>query len=69
MASPCLRKLPQSELQIRQVANDSRKVRPAALFVAIHGVATDGNLFAKDAVTRGAAAIMSEDAGAAGLAK
>ena len=40
--------LPQGELQIRHVANDSRKVRPGALFVAIHGVATDGNLFAKD---------------------
>ncbi|MGB9470891.1 MAG: UDP-N-acetylmuramoyl-L-alanyl-D-glutamate--2,6-diaminopimelate ligase [Candidatus Acidiferrum sp.] len=53
--------LPQGELHVRQVTNDSRKVRPGALFVAIHGVATDGNLFAKDAVTRGAAAIMSED--------
>jgi UDP-N-acetylmuramoyl-L-alanyl-D-glutamate--2,6-diaminopimelate ligase len=54
--------LPEKELRIRQVANDSRKVEPGALFVAIHGVATDGNLFAKDAAARGAVAILSEEA-------
>jgi UDP-N-acetylmuramoyl-L-alanyl-D-glutamate--2,6-diaminopimelate ligase len=54
--------LPEKELRIRQVANDSRRVEPGALFVAIHGVATDGNLFAKDAAARGAVAILSEDA-------
>jgi UDP-N-acetylmuramoyl-L-alanyl-D-glutamate--2,6-diaminopimelate ligase len=48
-------------LPIEQIANDSRKAKPGALFVAIHGVATDGNLFAKDAVGRGAVAVMSED--------
>src|SRR5271165_6695938 len=53
--------LPAAELRIRQVANDSRKVQPGALFVAIHGVATDGNLYAKDAATRGAAAVVSEN--------
>ena len=52
--------LPQEELRIRQVATDSRKVQPGALFVAIHGVATDGNLYAKDAAARGAAAVLSE---------
>jgi UDP-N-acetylmuramoyl-L-alanyl-D-glutamate--2,6-diaminopimelate ligase len=52
--------LPAGELRVRQVANDSRKVQPGALFVAIHGVATDGNLFAKDAAARGAAAVLSE---------
>ncbi len=53
--------LPETDLPIYQVANDSRKVRPGALFVAIHGVATDGNLYAKDAAARGAAAVISED--------
>ena len=53
--------LPAGELWIRQVANDSRKVRAGALFVAIHGEATDGNLYVKDAVARGAAAVLSED--------
>jgi UDP-N-acetylmuramoyl-L-alanyl-D-glutamate--2,6-diaminopimelate ligase len=52
--------LPDKELIIRQIANDSRKVRAGALFVAIHGVATDGNLFARNAVSQGAIAVMSE---------
>jgi UDP-N-acetylmuramoyl-L-alanyl-D-glutamate--2,6-diaminopimelate ligase len=54
--------LPASDLPISQVANDSRKVQPGALFVAIHGVATDGNLFAKEAASRGAAVVLSESA-------
>ncbi len=49
------------ELQIRQIACDSRKVQPGALFVAIHGVATDGNIYAKDAASRGAVVVLSED--------
>jgi len=48
------------EKRISQVVNDSRKVQPGALFVAIHGVATDGNLYAKAAAERGAAAVVSE---------
>jgi UDP-N-acetylmuramoyl-L-alanyl-D-glutamate--2,6-diaminopimelate ligase len=50
------------DLQIRHVANDSRKVQAGALFVAIHGEATDGNLFVKDAAAKGAVAVMSENA-------
>jgi UDP-N-acetylmuramoyl-L-alanyl-D-glutamate--2,6-diaminopimelate ligase len=53
--------LPAGELRILQVANDSRKVKAGALFVAIHGEATDGNLYAKDAAARGAAAVVSEN--------
>ncbi|MGB7848439.1 MAG: UDP-N-acetylmuramoyl-L-alanyl-D-glutamate--2,6-diaminopimelate ligase [Candidatus Acidiferrum sp.] len=53
--------LPMEEVRIHQVANDSRKVQAEALFVAIHGEATDGNLYAKDAATRGAAAVLSEN--------
>ncbi len=48
------------EMEIRQVTHDSRKVEPGALFVAISGVATDGALFARDAVSRGAIAVASE---------
>jgi len=51
--------LPERDLRIQQVTNDSRKVKPGALFVAIHGEATDGNQFAKDAVGHGAAAVLS----------
>jgi UDP-N-acetylmuramoyl-L-alanyl-D-glutamate--2,6-diaminopimelate ligase len=49
------------ELEIRQVACDSRKVQPRALFFALHGAKADGNEFIRDAVSRGAAAIASED--------
>ena len=58
--------LPAAELRIRRVANDSRKVQAGALFVAIHGEATDGNLYTKDAVARGAAAVVSENSAPAG---
>jgi UDP-N-acetylmuramoyl-L-alanyl-D-glutamate--2,6-diaminopimelate ligase len=48
------------DLDIRQVACDSRKVQPRALFFALHGAKTDGNAFVRDAVSRGAVAIASE---------
>jgi UDP-N-acetylmuramoyl-L-alanyl-D-glutamate--2,6-diaminopimelate ligase len=50
------------DLEIRQVACDSRKVRPRALFFALHGAKTDGNAFIRDAVARGAVAIASGEA-------
>jgi len=49
------------DLEIRQVAADSRKVKPRALFFALHGRQSDGNAFVRDAVSRGAAAIASEE--------
>jgi UDP-N-acetylmuramoyl-L-alanyl-D-glutamate--2,6-diaminopimelate ligase len=49
------------DLEIRQVACDSRKVQPRALFFALHGAKADGNEFIRDAVSRGAAAIASEE--------
>lgn len=48
-------------LEIRQVACDSRKVQPHALFFALHGAKADGNTFIRDAVGRGAVAIISEE--------
>src|SRR5258708_32564589 len=50
-----------SSLEIRQVACDSRKVRPGALFFALHGAKADGNTFIQDAIKRGAVAIASEE--------
>jgi UDP-N-acetylmuramoyl-L-alanyl-D-glutamate--2,6-diaminopimelate ligase len=50
-----------SSTEICQVACDSRKVRPGALFFAIHGAKADGNTFIQDAIKRGAVAIASED--------
>ena len=54
--------VPAGDLLIEQVTCDSRKVREGALFVAVHGVATDGNLYAEDAVARGARVVLSADA-------
>ena len=50
------------DLDIRGIAYDSRRVKPGDLFVAIRGEKTDGNKFAADAIARGAAAILSEQA-------
>src|ERR1700730_6545883 len=46
-----------SSLEIHQVACDSRKVRPGALFFALHGAKADGNKFIQAALKRGAVAI------------
>jgi UDP-N-acetylmuramoyl-L-alanyl-D-glutamate--2,6-diaminopimelate ligase len=48
-------------LGIRQVACDSRKVQPGALFFALHGAKSDGNKFIQDAFKLGAVAIASEE--------
>jgi UDP-N-acetylmuramoyl-L-alanyl-D-glutamate--2,6-diaminopimelate ligase len=48
------------DLEIAEVAYDSRKVNPGTLFVAIRGEKTDGNNFVSDAMARGAVAIVSE---------
>lgn len=40
---------------------DSRRVVPGALFFAISGLRTDGNLFVEEAVDRGAVAIITEE--------
>ena len=51
-----------SDLEIQEVAYDSRKARQGTLFVAIHGEKTDGNNFVSDAIANGAVAIASEQA-------
>ena len=47
---------------ITSVCNDSRKVAPGALFVAVKGYASDGHDYIRTAVEKGAAAIMYQDA-------
>ncbi len=49
------------DLEIRQVACDSRKVGRGAMFFALHGTKTDGNTFIQDAVQRGAVLIASQE--------
>ena len=46
---------------ITSVCNDSRKVAPGALFVAVKGYASDGHDYIRTAVEKGAAAIMYQD--------
>lgn len=48
------------DVSIRGVSADSRNVAEGFLFVAIEGETTDGNSFVKDAIERGAVAIVSE---------
>jgi UDP-N-acetylmuramoyl-L-alanyl-D-glutamate--2,6-diaminopimelate ligase len=45
---------------ITGIAYDSRAVRPGEVFVALKGVRTDGEQFAREAVQRGALAVVSE---------
>src|SRR5215469_4934247 len=53
-------RMPLREMTILQVTHDSRKVQPGALFVAIPGVTADGAQFAKDALAKGAVAVLSQ---------
>jgi UDP-N-acetylmuramoyl-L-alanyl-D-glutamate--2,6-diaminopimelate ligase len=50
-----------SAIEICQVACDSRKVQPGALFFALHGAKADGGAFIQDALKRGAVAIASAE--------
>src|SRR5882672_11204284 len=44
------------------LTSDSRKVKPGYLFAALAGTKTDGAKFLKDAVARGAVAVLGEPA-------
>jgi len=48
------------ELDVHQIAYDSRRVKERSLFVAIPGFHRDGHDFAADAVKRGAVAVVGE---------
>ncbi|MGI6468831.1 MAG: UDP-N-acetylmuramoyl-L-alanyl-D-glutamate--2,6-diaminopimelate ligase [Syntrophomonadaceae bacterium] len=52
----------QSNPEITQIAYDSRKVLPGALFVAIKGINTDGHLYIASAIQAGAVAVVAERA-------
>ncbi|HXP31034.1 MAG TPA: UDP-N-acetylmuramoyl-L-alanyl-D-glutamate--2,6-diaminopimelate ligase [Stellaceae bacterium] len=54
--------IPGADLDILGLAADSRAVRPGYLFAALAGSRTDGRRFIADAVARGAAAVLVEDA-------
>ncbi len=48
------------DVEISGVQYDSRKATPGSLFVCIVGFKTDGHLFAPEAITKGAAAVLVE---------
>lgn len=54
-----------SDIEISAICNDSRKVTPGSLFVAVRGFASDGHDYISTAVAKGACAIVYEDAEAA----
>jgi UDP-N-acetylmuramoyl-L-alanyl-D-glutamate--2,6-diaminopimelate ligase len=49
-----------TDIEISDIAIDSRKIRPGALFVAIKGALADGHRFIEKAVDSGATAIVCE---------
>jgi UDP-N-acetylmuramoyl-L-alanyl-D-glutamate--2,6-diaminopimelate ligase len=53
--------------EITAVVHDSRSVKPGALFVALRGARTDGAAYVGDAIARGAAAVVIDEAHAASL--
>ena len=53
------------QVLIREVRDDSRLVQPGDLFVAVPGTKLDGRRFIADAKSKGAAAILTEENGAA----
>lgn len=49
-----------TDMEIKDIQIDSRKVQPGTLFIAIKGAAADGHQFIEKAIESGAAAIVSE---------
>lgn len=49
-----------TDIQIKAVQFDSRKVEPGALFIAIEGTVSDGHEFIEKAVEQGAVAVISQ---------
>src|SRR5437762_8499009 len=58
---------PLGDPEIVGITADSRQVKPGFLFAALRGTQQDGRAFAADAVKKGAAAILTDDAEALAL--
>jgi UDP-N-acetylmuramoyl-L-alanyl-D-glutamate--2,6-diaminopimelate ligase len=50
------------DVQISRIVSDNRRVVPGSIFCAYRGVKLDGHRFITDAIARGAAAVVCEDA-------
>jgi UDP-N-acetylmuramoyl-L-alanyl-D-glutamate--2,6-diaminopimelate ligase len=64
---PAPRGPPLADPEIVGITADSRQVRPGFLFAALRGTQRDGRAFAADAIKKGAAAILTDDADALAL--
>jgi UDP-N-acetylmuramoyl-L-alanyl-D-glutamate--2,6-diaminopimelate ligase len=51
---------PKHKGEVTGLCHDSRQVKPGDLFIALPGAKADGSLFASEAVSRGALAVVSE---------
>jgi UDP-N-acetylmuramoyl-L-alanyl-D-glutamate--2,6-diaminopimelate ligase len=60
VASDAARDAAAPSAQVSGIAYDSRTVAPGNVFVALKGVHADGSVFARQAVARGAVAVVSE---------
>ena len=49
------------DVEISSVTNDSRRVQPGSLFIAVNGCGNDGRAYIGQAIEAGAAAIMYEE--------
>jgi UDP-N-acetylmuramoyl-L-alanyl-D-glutamate--2,6-diaminopimelate ligase len=58
-----------ADLVVDDVRDDSRKVRPGDLFVAVPGTKADGRRFIDEALGKGAVAVLTEGEAAADLAR
>ena len=52
---------PAPDVEVTGLCEDSRRVRAGDAFIAVKGDAHDGLAFAKDAITRGAVAVLTEE--------
>ena len=50
-----------AEIEVSSVVGDSRQAATGALFVAVKGTKTDGAQFARDAIAKGAVAVVAEE--------
>ena len=51
----------EEDIEISNVAYDSRRVTPGSLFVCIKGFATDGHQYIENAIKNGAVAVLTQD--------
>jgi UDP-N-acetylmuramoyl-L-alanyl-D-glutamate--2,6-diaminopimelate ligase len=60
---------PVGDTRVTAIAYDSRQAGPGSVFVALRGVKADGASFARDAIGRGAVAVVSEIPAPPGVAR